>query len=329
MMKHMRKTLVPLLLLSCSSHAADFVSEDEQPPGPPTPWLTGPLLSETGYVIPQGHWDFNPYQYITTYFGAYDEHWHASSVKHNFYELNTQLLFYYGFANRFDFVIVPAFSWNHTAGASHWVLNDLDLWLDYQLLNEKKGYWWPSIKLTPFISFPIGRYQKLNPKSKQTDIGGTGSWQPGISIAFSRLYWWGGHHYFAPNLNFNYIFPTPVHVKGLNAYGGGHHTQGKVYPGQYYSALFGFELSLTQNWGLACDLEYLHVNKTRFKGHPGKSHGHPNEIGFPSSERWSLAPAIEYCWSENLGLIAGVWFTLAGRNTDQFASAIIALEIYK
>ena len=209
---------------------------------------------------------------------------------------------------------------NHTHGASHWVLNDLFFNLERQLLYDKKGKWWPAIKLELSTHFPIGRYQKLASNAKETDIGGTGSWQPAIAIAMSHLYWWGGHFFFTPRINVEYTFPTCVHVKSYNAYGGGRHTRGKVYPGQILSILFGFEISLSQCWAIAGDISYEHINTTRFKGRNG--------TGLPSSEQFSLAPAIEYNWSQNYGIIAGAWFSIAGRNHPEFASAVIAINVY-
>jgi hypothetical protein len=295
----------------------------------PFPWLTGPLLTPSGHVIPQGHWNIEPYEFVTTNFGVYDHRWHTHAVAHNVYNVNTQVPIQYGLPAHFDVSINPQWSWNHTKGASHWVLNDLGFGFDYQLLGDKKGKWWPAVKLALRGNFPIGRYQKLNPSEKGTDIGGSGSWLPGVGLVMSHLYWWGGHIFFAPRMSFSYTFPTPVHVQGFNAYGGGHHTRGKVFPGQSFVGLFGFELALSQRWALAGDIQYLHANKTRFKGHKGATAGVPNTVGGPSTDQWSVAPAIEYDWSAYVGIIAGVWFTVGARNSPEFASAVVAVNIYK
>ncbi|MBS0603521.1 MAG: hypothetical protein JSS60_00625 [Verrucomicrobia bacterium] len=294
----------------------------------PTPWLTGPLLTPSGHVIPKGHYNIEPYEFITTNYGLYDANWHTHDLLHNFYNLSTQIPVQIGLPASFDFTFVPAWSWNHTDGASHWDLNDMGVAFDYQILNDKKGTWWPAIKLNFGGNLPIGRYQKLDPKDKGTDVGGTGSWLPTVGIVMSHLYWWGGHFFFAPRFNVQYTVPTPVHVKNFNAYGGGHHTRGKVFPGQVLKVLFGFEIAVSQRWALAGDIQYQHINKTRFSGHKGATAGVPNVVGAPSSESLSLAPAIEYNWSANYGVIAGAWFTVAGRNTPEFASAVIAVNIY-
>lgn len=300
-----------------------------KPEKEPIPWLVGPLLTPSGHTIPNGHFNIEPYEYVTTNYGVYDQHWHTHESRHNFYNLLSQISVQVGMPANLDFTFVPQWSWNHIDGASHWVLNDMPWGFDYQIVSDKPGKWWPAIKLQLRANFPFGKYQKLDPNDKGTDIGGTGSWLPGFGIVMSHLYWWGGHIFFAPRFNVQYTIPNAVHVKGLNAYGGGHHTHGTVYPGQQLQFLFGFEISLSQRWAIAGDIDYLHVSKTRFKGHKGKTKGVTNKIGLPSSEQLSIAPGIEYNWSAYVGIIAGAWFSVAGRNQLEFATAIVAVNIYK
>jgi hypothetical protein len=294
----------------------------------PEPWLIGPLLTPSGHVIPNGHYNIEPYEFYTTNFGLYNKHWIAHDIPNNFTIANTQVVVQMGMPSDWDFTFTPSWSWNHIDGASHWVLNDLDFGFDYQLLYDKKERWWPAIKLQLRANAPLGRYQKLNPKYRRTDAGGAGSWFPGFGIVMSDRYWLGGYRFFVPRFSIEYTLSTPVHVKNFNVYGGGHHTRGKVYPGHNLSALFGFELSFTQRFAIAGDILYSHFNKTRFKGHKGATLGIPNPIGLPSIESLSFAPAIEYDWSANYGIIAGVWFSATGRNAPEFASAVIAVNIY-
>ncbi|MBI2810792.1 MAG: hypothetical protein HYX67_08200 [Candidatus Melainabacteria bacterium] len=293
----------------------------------PQVWLTGPLLTPSGHVVPYKHFNIEPYEYIETNYGIYNNHWRPRSTP-KFYNLITQVPIQIGLPANFDFNITPQWAWNHTSGASHWVVNDLNWGFDYQLISEKADKWWPAVKLALRANFPIGKYQHLNPSARFTDIGGSGSWSPGVGLTMSRLYWLGGHHYFAPRFNIQYTFPTPVHVRNYNAYGGGRHTSGKVYPGQQLVVQFGFEITMSQRWAFANDIQYQHFNKTRFSGQKGATNGVPNNVGFPSSEQWSLAPALEYNWNTNIGIIAGPWFTFAGRNTLEFAQAVIAFNIY-
>ncbi len=112
-------------------------------------------------------------------------------------------------------------------------------------------------------------------------------------------------------------------MHGLNVYGGNTSTRGTAYPGNNFSVNVGLEYSLSQPWTLALDLLYIYQAKNRFSGHDG---GTP--MTSPSSASYSLAPAIEYNFSDKIGLIGGSWFTVAGRNTAQYINWILALNIY-
>ncbi len=48
----------------------------------------------------------------------------------------------------------------------------------------------------------------------------------------------------------------------------------------------------------------------------------------PTSAQFSIAPAIEYNWNANIGIIFGSWFTLAGKNSTQFTSGVFAFNYY-
>lgn len=307
----------------------ETISQPPQTTEEPFPWLVGPLLTPSAHVVPKGHINYEPYVYASTTFATYDKSWHSHNLPENIYTVYTQQLLQIGMPANMDFTLVPQFAWNHTHGASNWVLNDMVYGFDFQIYRRGKHSPWPSVKLALRGNFPLGKYQKLNPNKLGTDIGGSGSWTPAVSLDMSRLFWFGGHQFLALRWSVGYAFPTAVHVKGFNAYGGGHHTHGKVYPGQSLSTFIGMEYTWTQRWAFAFDFAYIHNNKTRFKGHKGITRGISNSVGGPSSEQFSIAPAFEYNWSAYVGMIAGVWFTVGGRNTTDFAQGIVAINIYK
>jgi hypothetical protein len=104
----------------------------------PMPWLTGPLLTPSGHVIPNGHYNIEPYEFINTAYGVYNKHWDSHDAKHNFYIVNTQVPIQIGMPANLDFTFNPSWAWNHIHGASHWVLNDMSWGFDYQIFNDKQ-----------------------------------------------------------------------------------------------------------------------------------------------------------------------------------------------
>lgn len=282
-------------------------------------WSTGPLLAPPGNVVELGHYAIQPYLYWFQYRGVYDSKWHYQSEPDIFNSVLFQPYTRIGIFKSTELDLVPQVYYNHYDDAAKWVFGDFPIWTSTTLLEADK--WYPSIMLQLSANLPTGKYQRLNPAKKGTDIGGTGSWLPGAGlIVYKDMHLWKSH-FLSITYYANYSFQTNVHVHGLNAYGGDDTTRGKVHPGNLFTTLLSFEFSLSQNWVLALDSQYQHGNKTTFKGET------IDPVSSPSFDQVSLAPAIEYLWNENTGVIAGGWFTVAGRNVDQFNSLVIAVYI--
>lgn len=300
--------------------------EERAPTGDvPSPWLTGPLLTPSAHVVPKGHFNIEPYLYVIETIGSYNSHWRSHSQKKE-WVINQQTPNWIGLTKKWDFFFNPQFFYKIKSGASSANFGDFILGLDYQIHLDNAETWYPAVKLYIREFFPTGKYQHGNPHKKGTDLVGEGSYITNIGIIMSRTFHFSGVHYLQVRWALFQNFHTPAHVKGFNSYGGDFGTKGKVHPGNLLRALTSFEYTLTKHWALACDIEYRHFTKTRFSGNRGP--GSP-AVGRHSSEQFSIAPAIEYNWSRNLGIIAGSWFSLAGRNSDEFVSSVVALNYYK
>jgi hypothetical protein len=190
--------------------------------------------------------------------------------------------------------------------------------------------WYPSIGIQFTETFPTGRFEHLDPAKRKMDVGGAGTFATNATLLFSKIYHvHGDHGYLNARCSVSYTVGASVKVEEFNSYGGGFGTKGRVHPGHSLQGLIGLEYALTLNWVAAIDFDYLHINKSTFKGNPGMlTPATPATVGFPSSEQFSLSPALEYNWSEKLGLIAGVWFSVLGRNQFDFTSGVIAFNWY-
>ena len=319
------------LALLCSTLCADPI-QPYAPPAPPSPppqaWLTGPLIAPTGTVIPYGSFEIESYVYATTNTGTYNSNWNSVSAEHNFFSLNPQFLCFFGLTPWMDINISPQFFYDTTNGQHNWNFGDLPVALDFQLLDAGYTPYFPGIKFTVRETFPTGPYQNLNPNKLLTDQSGAGTFGTTMNLVLYKVYHLTGHHFLSMTYSATYTVTTPVNVHGFNTYGGGYGTKGYALPGNTFQAIASFEVSLSQNWALALDNVYTHVDQTRFFGNPGVvSIGGPAaSVGAPSSEQISFAPAIEYNFSSNLGIIAGCWFTAWGRNSTRFCSGVISID---
>lgn len=317
------KSVAPFLLLfAFSLNASEVYEKVESAKNPEKmlPWFTGPLLAPSSGVIPLGSVNFEPYLYLTGSGEDYNSKWETVSVPF-FWSCSFQFPLQFGVAPRVSFAMTPTVNCKQTEGQSTWAFADFQMGFDVQLCYETDRL--PGIKFSLRETFPNGQYDRLNRNKLGTDVSGTGSYRSLIGLNIGKLIQIRGIQYLSARLALAYTIPSTVSVKGLNAYGGGAGTRGTFYPAQQFDVDLGLEYSLTQRWALALDTVYSYSPKTRFKGVLGE--------GMPSGTtvQWSLAPALEYNWSDFWGVIAGCWFTVAGKNASAFQSGVIAVNYFQ
>jgi hypothetical protein len=292
------------------------------------PWLTGTLLAPSAYVTPKGYINIEPMLFAAQSTAVYNQHWHAQKAP-KLLVVNPLLVLQVGLTDEIDFQIIPQAFHYQKQDASSTNFGDLPAGFDFQILSEEKGKWWPAIKFSIIEIFPTGKYQKLNPKKNFTDATGAGSYTTVPSLVFSKLFRISKQLMLNAYLTFEYFIPSKVHVQGFNAYGGGFGTRGKVRPGTILTTILSGELSLTRNWVLALDIQHTNGNKASFSGKRGtNTDGTIAKVGYRSYDQISLAPAIEYNFDSSFGIIAGAWFSVAGRNANQFAGGAIGFNWY-
>ncbi|MGB7978023.1 MAG: hypothetical protein WCF19_02550 [Chlamydiales bacterium] len=287
------------------------------------PWFTGPLLAPSALTIPFGHYNIEPYIYGLANTGAYDGHWQPVK-KENFWNNYFQTLLAFGVNNWADFQCNPTLFYNYSDSSAKWALGDMPIAFDFQLYHPTRTLteWNVAVKLTLKETLPLGKYRNLDPKKRLTDVGGMGSWQTAASLVVGNMFYLGRSHFLTWRTSFQYTWPAPVYVKNLNVYGGEKGTRGTVYPAQNFQIDSAIEVNLTQHWAFAMDIVGAWSGKTRFKGKTAALNA------APPGAQFSLAPAIEYNFNANIGIIFGPWFTLGGRNAIEFASGVFAFNYY-
>ena len=126
-----------------------------------------------------------------------------------------------------------------------------------------------------------------------------------------------------------YSHASGVTVDGLSVFGGAPDTHGRVKPGNSYSADIAFEYTLTQNWVPVFEALYVHSETVNFSGNPGFTPGGSfANMGGPSNDSASLAPALEYNFNANIGIIGGVWFSVTGPRAAKFTATTVAVNCF-
>lgn len=292
-----------LFLLSCSLFSRGHA------PG----WYTGPLISPTASNLPPGEACFNPYVFVTQ-----TKPDNVDEISLDFFNL-----FQYGLTIWLDVSIAFQGFYNHQKGISSSQYGDTYVKFGFQLLKENPDGIEPNVRLGIYENFPTGRFNKLDQSLNGIDTNGSGAYETHFNLAFSKEIFISERHPFLLRLYLDYFFNTFAHVTGFHAYGGSFDTNGKVRPPRIFYGDFSFEYHITKRFGFAMDVIYTQANASSFSGNPGTNADGTIAVNtVPKAKQFSLAPALEYSFTPDFGIVYGVWFSLNGSYFLSYAFAL-------
>jgi len=261
-------------------------------------WWTGPMLAPSAATLPRGHFLIEPYLYdvIAAHSNSFGSLTYVN----------------YGLADRVTVGLIPTAGFNKVSnGPSSSVvgLGDLTLQAQYRLTKFHAGSWIPTTSVAVQETLPTGKYDRLG--ERQSDGLGSGAYTTTLAF-YSQMYFW------LPNgrilrMRFNVLpgFSKTVNVEGISVYGTGAGFRGYATPGSSFFVDGAWEYSLKRRWVLALDATYRHAGNTLVIGYnivDPASMQNPISIRQNSgtSDTFALAPAVEYSWRRNLGVLLGV-----------------------
>ena len=293
-----------------------------------SPWFTGPLLAPSGENVPIGHFDVEIYGFSTHDSATFNRNWKLTSTPTVDGEQAIPV-FNYGITNDIDTQFSVPYSENKSEGRKGQHIGDTSILLGFQTYRQKPGHWLPNLRLTIQEIFPTGRFNNLNPIDKGVGATGTGSYETILGTNFEHLQAITETHYLRTRLSLSYLLAAPANIRGESVHGGTIKTQGTIIPGNLFNADLAGELTLTQNWVGVMEVYYIQRQASKFSGVSGLDQNSTiARLGHDELEEISLAPAIEYNFSQNYGIIAGVWFAVRGKSAPDFVSTVIAFNAF-
>lgn len=289
------------------------------------PWYTGPLITPSPSMIAPATLLLQPYVFVKDSYATFNSE-RESISNPSLVNMNPLVVIQTGVTKNMDMLVLLQGNVNWRDGQSSGGFGDLVI--SPGLLIFKQTRYVPQVKFFVQETFPTGKYQNLNPRKGGLDAIGAGSTQSQIGMIVGKILFWQYGHPMNVRLSMAYTIPSSVEVHNFNAYGGGYGTKGTVYPGGTFGTDLGMEVSLSQEWVLALDIVYTSTASTLFYGTPGTTTpggSIPAAVGSPSNDNLSLAPAFEYNFNADLGVIAGVQFSVYGRNSGNFVSGIVSV----
>lgn len=261
-------------------------------------WWTGPIIANSPNTLAPGH------LYAETY--AYDV---RSAYADGF---NSQTYLLYGLADRLTVGMIPTFGFNRIRqSSSRPGAGDLTIQAQYQISRFDAARGTPALAIAIQEAFPTGTYDHL---LRAGDGLGNGAHTTTLGLYGQELIWLANGRILRTRINVTRSFPGRAHVEGKSTYGTAASFRGTARPGGGLTIDSSWEYSLTRWVVLATDLYYRRSGRTGIEGADaaGKVADRTDR-----STTIAIAPAVEYCWTSNLGVLVGAPHTRR-REQDAF-----------
>ena len=279
---------------------ADGATADAAPPPPVAQqtlndaWWTGPMLTPSAATLPRGHFLIEPYLYDV-----------VSSGSHGFGSLT---YLNYGLADRFTIGLIPTAGFTKVSDgpsssgigleiSACWLSTGsrsfaaavgcppLPSWCKRHFLPEGSTAW-ATARATASEAEPTRPPWRSTPRRTS-----------GCRTAASS----------ACGSTWRTTSRPDVSLEGASVYGTETGFSGRAKPGRSFSADASWEYSVTRSWVLALDVIYRHRGTTRVAGDDVRDpNASPVQLSSGPADTVAIAPAIEYSWKSNWGVLLGV-----------------------
>jgi hypothetical protein len=323
-----RSSIYGLVVLACVLAGNRAARAQDNPSEPvvgtvQNQWFTGSLEAPSPALPKAGLVALEPYEVFINPTGAYDNDGQRYSVPNQASQFESLLVVKYGITDRLTFQALPSGSYVSGHQSDFAGADDLPLELEYRFNDGNKLTGWPSVTASLGVSLPTGDYQRLR---SANDGLGSGAYMLKEGLLFQNLFEIPNIHPVRIRVYGAAFEPLDsANITGISTYGTDSTFRGRVKPGVSFQAGIGAGYAFTQRWVLALDV--LRNYGRGFLATRVAAGDIVVRSRSVSTSSTAVAPALEYNWSGSVGVIAGVEFTTAGRNTGAYVSPQIALAI--
>lgn len=288
--------------------------------------FTGPLVTPAVNTLPGGAINIEPYLIHTNTRGTYDNNGDRHAQKPTFRQWQIALPITYGLTDVMSLQVtlnaLRAYGAGfHTDGMR---AGDTTFRVQQRLKAPRADGTGLVLSLAAAQRFPTGEYHQLD--TNPLNGTGNGARRTTLSLGAQQLIWlpndrplrWRGQVAWSPT-------PGGIRVRGGSVYGTEPGFRGHARLGKAWNATLAAEYSLDARWVLVGEAIWNRAGTSDVWG-TSAGGAHVDRHNAPSQE-FSLAPAVEYHFNANIGLIAGVQFSVAGRNNADYVAPQVALNM--
>jgi hypothetical protein len=317
----MRQTWIPIFAVAvCVPYAAGAQVADL---AVRSQWFTGSLEAPSPALPKAGLLAIEPYLIFQRNHGSYDN----GGVRHSNADAVHQSIsvtaIKYGITNRLSVQALPSVVNARNDLAQGTGVGDLPAELEYRFSDKNGKTGFPSVTAAFGGTLPIGRYDRL---STPLDGLGSGAYTVQESVVLQSLFDTWGHHPVRARVYGVAVQPIDnVSLHDVSVYGTTQGFSGQATPGKSGVYGIGAGYAFTQRWVLAADVLQRLSQGSRVTGVNGSGASVNTLSAF--SRRTAIAPAMECNFTSRLGVIAGVEFSVAGRNMAAYVAPQLALSM--
>ncbi|RDS85968.1 hypothetical protein DWU99_01430 [Dyella psychrodurans] len=291
--------------------------------------FTGPLLTPNPQNLPAGTWLVEPYLIHNSSSDAYNDQWDRYAKDEGTGQWLTIVPVFYGVTDRLQLQLTAGLARSDSAGShtSGFGLTDTTISAQYMLIAPDKSRDIPAVSVRYSHQFPTGPYDHLG--SNPLNGTGNGASTDTFSVLAQQYIWFPNGRPLRVRAAVSYTLPpNQVAINGVSVYGTPQDFRGQIRLGSSFGVSVGAEYSIDPQWVLALDVAYNRVYASQLQGVQDTGTALvPLESRNPTSKVVSLAPAIEYNFNDRIGVIGGVQFSAAGRNSDAFITPQVAVNM--
>jgi hypothetical protein len=314
------RTISLACVFALSLLATPLAFADDTGESMPPARFTGPLVSGAP-SLPQGLFNIEPYLIYNHVDAHYDANGDRQTLPDTATGWHLAIPMLYGVTDCLTFgAVLNAFHGDNAFGDGTTRMGDASVSVMYKFFQGHSAAR-PSLTAVFRQNLPVGKHDRMDLEPHELTTG-SGASTTTLGLHGQRYSTLGGRT-LRSRANLKYTLPydgAPVHGASVYATNAGFEGRANLQGG--WQATTGFEYALDSRWVLAIDGVY----ERDF----GVTLGDANDrfvSRSPQAWRFSIAPAVEYHINDNVGLIAGVFASLAGRNSSAVLAPQVAVNV--
>ena len=327
-MSHLQRTLsVSLLLASALASASACANERSLE----NVNFMGPLITPNPAGLPQARWFLEPYLVRVDSNAYYDADGERRRSAQDSGAWAVVMPVMYGFSDRLmgQVNLSASRSESGSARSSGFRAGDTTARLQSLLQAPNADGTRPAVSVALVQRFSTGSHDRIT--GNALDAQGDGVQRTTAALGVQQVVWMGNERPMRwraqPSAG---PAPSRTAISGASVYGTDDSFQGHIARGSVLGLSVAAEYSFNPRWVGVMEVAASRETGQRLSGFARNAGGAIERIDEhrPASRSLTLAPAVEYHFSPSLGLIAGVEFTVAGRNTGRIVSPQVALGVF-